>query len=88
MVSKDLYQKLNSTKLGLAAGIVGAVLTFLTTITGIYGKSQAANTMTSTFWGSLGYTVSWGGAFIGLVIGFIYAFILIWIIAVIYNKFI
>lgn len=85
-MAKNQYLKINSIKLGLAAGIIGAVLTFLTTITGIYGSSQAANFMALTFWGTFGYTVSWAGAFIGLVLGFIYAFVLVWIAAVIYNK--
>jgi hypothetical protein len=80
------YAKLNPLKLGLTAGIIGAVLTFLTTINGIYGKSQIADFMKSSLWGNLGYNVTWAGSIIGLIIGFIYAFIIIYIAALIYNK--
>jgi len=83
-MAKDL--KLNATKFGLAFGIVGAIITFLTTITGIYGLSNAAETMASTFWSSLGYSVTWGGSIIGLILGFVYAFLIMWISALIYNK--
>jgi hypothetical protein len=80
------YFKLHATKFGLAAGIIGAIVTFLTTILGIYGNSKAAETMMLTMWGSLGYSVSWLGAFIGIIIGFVYAFIIMWVAALIYNK--
>lgn len=78
--------KLDSLKLGTAAGIVGAIVTFITTIFGIYGRSGAADFMANTIWNSYGYTVTWAGAFLGLVIGFVYAFVLIWLTAKIYNK--
>ena len=87
-MAKNQHLKIDALKLGLTAGIIGALITFLTTICGMYGKSNAAETMASTMWGSLGYSVSWLGAFIGLIIGFIYAFIIIWIASIIYNKFI
>ncbi|MBT3405435.1 hypothetical protein HN832_01210 [archaeon] len=80
------YQKLNPIKLGLTAGIIGAILTFLTTLNGIYGKSKISEFMVSSMWGTLGYNVSWGGAFLGTALGFIYAFIIIWIAGTIYNK--
>ena len=63
-MAKNQYSKLNALKLGLTAGIIGAILTFITTICGICGNSKAAEAMASTMWGSLGYSVSWGGAFI------------------------
>ncbi len=78
--------KLNALKLGLAGGIIGAVVTFLSTIAGIYGLSQAADSMASTMWTNYGYSVTWGGAFIGLIIGFVYAFVLVWTVAMIYNR--
>ena len=85
-MEKNQYSKFNALKLGITTGIIGAILTFITTICGIYGNSKAAETMASTIWGTLGYSVSWLGAFIGLIIGFIYAFIIIWVTAIIYNK--
>jgi len=85
-MAKNQHLKIDALKLGLTAGIIGALITFLTTLCGIYGNSKAAETMVSTMWGSLGYSVSWLGAFIGLIIGFVYAFIIIWVAAIIYNK--
>ena len=82
------YSKINAAKLGLSAGIMGAILVFLTTISGILGYSQASNLLASSVWDSYGYSVTWTGAFIGAVIGFIYAFVLIWIPSIMYNKFI
>jgi len=82
----EQYLKLNSLKFGLTAGIVGAIVTFITTLTGIFGLSDAASFMASTVWGNLGYSVTWAGAFIGLVIGFVYGFVIMWISALIYNK--
>ena len=76
---------INSLKLGIAAGIVGAILTFFTTISGIYGRSNAHKILESTVWGSFGYKASWKGAFIGLILGFIYAFVLVLVFALFYN---
>lgn len=87
-MAKNSYLKLNSTKLGLTAGIMGAFIVFFTTINGIYGYSEAYNILASSVWSNFGYTLSWTGAFIGAVIGFVYAFIITWISAIIYNKFI
>jgi hypothetical protein len=77
--------KINALKLGLAGGVIGAIVTFLSTIVGIYGLSQAADSMANTMWANYGYSVTWGGAFIGLIIGFVYAFVLVWTVAMIYN---
>ncbi len=78
--------KLNALKLGLAGGIVGAFVVFCSTLLGVYGFSQAADSMASTMWANYGYSVTWGGAFLGLIIGFAYAFVLVWAVAMVYNK--
>jgi hypothetical protein len=78
--------KLNSLKFGIAGGIIGAITVFLTTINGILGLSNAASFMTTTLWQNLGYSVTWPGAFIGLIIGFVYGFVPLWLGALIYNK--
>ncbi len=78
--------KLNALKLGLAGGIVGAIVVFCSTLLGVYGFSQAADSMANTMWANYGYSVTWGGAFIGLIIGFAYAFVLVWVVAMIYNR--
>ncbi len=40
--------KFNALKLGLAGGIVGAFVVFCSTLLGVYGFSQAADSMAST----------------------------------------
>jgi len=76
------YSKINAVKAGISGGIIGAILIFLTTITGILGYSQAAGLLNSTIWSNFGYSVSWIGAIIGAIFGFI-----IWgIFSLIYNK--
>ena len=80
--------KLNPLKFGLTAGIIGAIITFLSTVTGILGYSNTADIMASSLWSTLGYSVNWMGAFIGLILGFVYGFVLMWVSALIYNKFI
>ncbi len=83
---KEKYFKLNTKILGLSAGIIGALTTFLTTLTGIYGSSKISEFMVSSLWGSLGYSTSWTGAFIGLIIGFVYAFVPVFVGSWVYNK--
>jgi len=78
--------KINSAKFGIAGGILGALLSFFTTITGILGYSEAYQFLLASIWSSLGYSLSWTGAFIGAIIGFVYGFILMKIFALIYNK--
>ena len=81
-----VYLKINPLKLGISGGIIGGLVAFLTTILGVLELSNTANFMAQTFWGVYGYSVTLPGAFIGLIIGFVYAFILLWLGALIYNK--
>jgi len=78
--------KLSALNFGLTGGIIAAITTFGTTISGILGYSKMAEFMTTSIWGVYGYSVSWPGAFIGLIIGFIYGFVPLWAGALIYNK--
>lgn len=80
------YSRINAVKAGISGGIIGAIIIFLTTITGILGYSGAAELLSSTIWGNLGYSVSWLGAIVGAVLGFIYGFIIWFIFSLIYNK--
>jgi len=80
------YSKISATKLAIAAGITWAVVVFITTLTTLYEYSSAAHTLESTIWGSFGYSVSWSGAIVGALLGFIYAVVLTWIPITIYNK--
>jgi hypothetical protein len=72
---------------GLAGGIIGAIIVFLTTITSILGYSQIGQILAkSSVWKKYGYKVSWGGSIIGAIIGFIYGFVILWLFAIIYNS--
>lgn len=79
-------EKLNSLKFGIAGGIVGILLILFITISGALGYSEAYTFLTSTIWGSLGYSLTIIGAIIGLVIGFIDGFLMSFIFAWVYNK--
>lgn len=80
-----MVESLDSIKLAISAGIVGAIIIFWLTINGIYGKSNAYKIFESTIWKRYGYSKSWKGAFIGLVLGFIYAGLIVGVTAFIYN---
>jgi len=79
------YMAIDALKLGLAAGIVWSIITFWTTLNAIHGKSKAYKTLEATTWGKWGYTNTWKGAFIGLILGFIYAGLITGIVALVYN---
>ena len=83
MVEYLVISPLNS---GIAGGVIGAIIIFLTTLTGVMGHSKAAKFLESSVWKKYGYRVSVGGAFWGAVIGFIYGFIIWFIFSVIYNS--
>ncbi len=80
------YLLINPVMAGIAGGIIGAIVIFLTTITGIAGYSKVAKFLESSFWKKYGYKVSWGGAILGAVIGFIYGFVIWWLFSLIYNA--
>lgn len=76
---------LKAGRLGLAGGILWGIMMFLCTILEIYtGYSYGLLTIFKGIYP--GYTLSWGGAFLGLVYGFIDAFIGLFLLAFIYNK--
>lgn len=76
---------LNPRRLGVAGGIIWSLSMFILTILAIYTgySKEFLNAMSSIY---LGYTVTWPGAFIGLVYGFFDAFIGLYLLAWIYNK--
>lgn len=75
----------NARKLGVAGGILWGVVLFLTTITSIY--TGYAHMFLELFEGIYPwYSISWPGAFSGLICGFIDAFIGLWILGWLYNK--
>lgn len=77
----------NPLMLGVAAGIVGGLVVFFTTLGGIYGNSKAYKFFEQSVWKSYGYSKSWKGAFVGLILGFVYAGLIVGITAWIYNWF-
>ncbi|MGC9309645.1 MAG: hypothetical protein ACP5D2_03045 [Candidatus Nanoarchaeia archaeon] len=80
------YLLLNPLIVGVSGGIIGAIIVFLTTITGILGYSKVARILEKTVWKRYGYRVSFGGALWGGIIGFVYGFLIWWVFALIYNA--
>ncbi|OGK09164.1 MAG: hypothetical protein A2Y63_06270 [Candidatus Riflebacteria bacterium RBG_13_59_9] len=79
--------KLNALAFGLAFGILWAVAMFLMTLCAMWwGCGREFILLMASFYGGL--TVSWGGAFIGLIWGFVDGFICLWIFALLYNAFV
>jgi hypothetical protein len=76
---------LNSKKLGIAAGIIWALGMFICTVLALYtGYSAEFLKLMSTIYP--GYTISWLGAFVGLIYGFIDSFTFFFLLGLIYNK--
>ncbi|MCP5506421.1 MAG: bacteriophage holin [Chlamydiales bacterium] len=72
-------------RLGLAGGILWSLCMFVCTILAMYtGYSYSFLTLFKEIYP--GYSVSWGGAFLGLVYGFFDAFIGLYLFAFIYNR--
>ena len=80
------YIPINPLMSGISGGIIGAIIIFLTTITGVLGHSKAAKLLESTVWKKYGYRVTFLGAFWGAVLGFIYGFLIWFVFSLIYNS--
>ena len=80
------YLLINPLMAGIAGGIIGAIIIFLTTITGVLGYSKAAKFLESSVWKKYGYRVTWAGSIWGAVLGFIYGFLIWWVFSLIYNS--
>lgn len=79
--------KLNLKALGFAAGIIWGVAVFLMTLVSI-GSEYGDKVLKGVESIYPGYSVSVGGAFIGLVYGFVDGFVCALIFGLIYNAFI
>ena len=78
--------KLGKLALGLAIGIIFGLTILITTLWIVIAKGEGTHIiLLSRFYP--GYSVTVGGAFIGLVWGFIDGFIAGWLIALLYNLF-
>jgi len=80
------YLLINPIMAGVAGGIIGVIIIFLTTITGALGHSKAAKFLESTVWKKYGYKVSGPGAIWGAVLGFVYGFLIWWVFGLVYNA--
>ena len=76
---------LNPLKLGIAGGIIWGLSMFTCTILAIYCgySTKFLNVMASIY---PGFTISWGGAFLGLVYGFFDLFIGLFLLGWLYKK--
>lgn len=72
-------------RLGTAGGILWSLCMFVSTILAIYTgfSSEFLDLMTHIY---LGYSISWAGAFIGLIYGFIDGFLGLFLLGWLYNK--
>jgi hypothetical protein len=70
---------------GFRRGIVGATITLFTTIIGVLGYSKAAKILELTVWKKYGYGASWKGVFPGIILGFVYGFLIVYSFSFIYN---
>jgi len=79
--------RLNACAFGLAFGIIWAIAIFIVAIIGIWSDwcSGFLEMMSSIY---IGTSATWGGAFIGLVWGFVDGFIGAWLVALLYNCFV
>ena len=77
--------KVHPKRLGLAGGILCGVLMFIFTIIAMY-SGYAGDWMTAMESIYPGYMMSWGGAFLGLVYGFIDGFVGLYLLGWIYNR--
>ena len=74
-------------KLGLAGGIIWGLCMFLTTIISIYtGYAKQWLLLMSDIYP--GYHITWWGSLIGLIYGFLDAYIGLFLLGWLYNKFI
>lgn len=77
--------KLNKTAFALASGIiVGLTFLLITFVFLIFGHE--GHQLAKLHCLFIGYTVTWWGAFLGLLWGFIYGVIGGWIFAWLYNR--
>ncbi|QVL56717.1 MAG: bacteriophage holin [Simkaniaceae bacterium] len=77
---------LKVSKFGLAGGVLWGAMMFICTVLSIY--TGYADTFLLAMKSCYpGYSLTWGGAFLGLIYGFIDGFVGLAILAWLYNKF-
>lgn len=80
--------KIHTKNLALAAGITGGLGFSATTIAALMGFPgfMPFATLLKEGYGFYGYSISWAGALVGFVWGFVEGFMWIGILGLIYNK--
>ena len=85
---RTAFAQIDEIGLGTAVGIVGALYIWLPTtwllVRGLQGSVSDLQLLSQYF---IGYTVSWSGAFVGLLYGSALGFIIGWLVAFLRNKF-
>ena len=82
------YSKLNQKAFALVGGILLGVLTLLTTLsTYLLGLLPSYTGILIDIYGSLAYSATPGGALLGTIYSFITGFIMAYIFAWFYNRF-
>lgn len=77
---------LDPKRLSLAGGIVAGIWFFFLTLFAFFtGYGVMGLTVLSDLYP--GYTISWGGAFVGLIYGFVEGYIFFCVLARLYNRF-
>lgn len=80
-----INMKLNNTAFGLASGIIWGLCVFVATIWTMLKGGGHTLVLLEQFY--IGYSISWGGAFIGLIWSFVNGFIWGWLFSWLYNCF-
>lgn len=82
------FEKLDTFKFALTAGIYLAVCAALATVASLYGVPGFVELtrILASFYGFWGYSISWFGVFTGAIWGFIEGFVHFGIFAWLYNK--
>jgi hypothetical protein len=79
--------RLHGVLLGMATGVITGLIIFVATLWLVLKGGEEVGThlalLSQFFWG---YSVTWGGSFLGLAYGFVLGFIVGTMIAWIYNR--
>ncbi|PIN90986.1 hypothetical protein COU61_02475 [Candidatus Pacearchaeota archaeon CG10_big_fil_rev_8_21_14_0_10_35_13] len=78
------FLRLNSSKFGLALGILAGVCMLFTSLLAAAGVGTVWIPLIQSFY--VGYGLSFGGVLLGVLYAFLDGFIGGWILAVLYNK--
>ena len=80
--------KLDAVRFGMAGGKLCALIVFIMTIVAIYSPNYAPNwtALILEIYGFMGYSISWLGAVLGLIYGFVDGFVFFGLLGAFYNR--